>query len=1176
MPDDAAGVKVAVRVRPFNSREEKRNAKLIIAMDGNVTTIQDPSKPDEPPRKFTFDYSYWSHDGFVKREGDEYLLPADDRYADQERVFRDLGQGVLDNAFAGFNTSLFAYGQTGSGKSYSMVGYGANTGIVPVTCEHLFRAIVESESTTKRFQVTFSMLEIYNERVRDLLVANPPPSGLQVRQRGRGGAFFAVGLTRVPVASYDEINRRMEQGTKNRTTASTNMNATSSRAHTIVTIQFDQITLEGGRETTKSSEINLVDLAGSERASSTGAQGDRLKEGSAINQSLSALGKVISALADESLGKQKVHVPYRESMLTRLLANALGGNSKTVMIAALSPADINHDETLSTLRYADRAKKIKTKAVINENPTDKLIRELKEENARLKAKLDGSGSDDTGGTNDVTPAGPTMLDAAMIESLRLKVENEMRAKLLADQTPQEPQGLSAEEVAAMQTKMQAQMEEQLQRDLQAKLDEEKARLDEERATMQAQLEENLRTLKLDMEWEEAQRRARDEEQALDKEHDELERKRRTVPHLVNLNEDPQLSHVICHFLDKPANVLGLRDDGDPPDIQLRGIKLRKRHAVIMMEEERGSIQCTAPGATVKLNGRRLNDETELRHLDRLLFGSNLLFLYINPLAPQLTSKGTPADVDWDFAMDEIARFEGFDTNTSGLTLEQLRTRDQVLELLPMISEANAISEEMLKKRKFEVALLSPLFMGRPRGSPTEVQVLVTNEHNKNTSFWGRGKFMDKRYQFQDMYQMWVDDDVEEPEAMMGLPEDDMDPFYEAAGDVLVGISSFQLSTLAFCMDNTDTRMLTNHMGGDEGSVTAALVPCTLQGQPRNDYIEDPNDFVGEQFSFQVNLQSVYVKSARFTSGLYCRFCGRDEGEQYESRMVAGTDTVVFDQTFQIDFEKVTEEVLHWLENGWLTIRVFGRQRETVADAKLSRIHKEQIKRETGKGTAASGANGESNESDEGGESGQSGEDDSDTDDGGHSITHSDDGNSDSDRRDNDCSDNDSDKAEETEPAVRVDEPSCAANVSGAGQRLAPAGQVPVGVAAAANKANLAVAGTARTRVVPSPSAASVPESVPATAQPHQPAVPAEDVRVTQAVQALQGWAGKSPEEHTFHGLFQDLRSILVAPDSAAWQATKLPVSHLEEAVVKRADTPGHVPVHPQLQSQRQSQVCVLL
>eukprot|EP00051_Salpingoeca_urceolata_P018837 m.267855 g.267855 ORF g.267855 m.267855 type:complete len:224 (+) comp19290_c0_seq4:23-694(+) len=157
----------------------------------------------------------------------------------------------------------------------------------------------------------------------------------------------------------------------------------------------------------------------------------------------------------------------------------------------------------------------------------------------------------------------------------------------------------------------------------------------------------------------------------------------------------------------------------------------------------------------QLNGRRLNDETELRHLDRLLFGSNLLFLYINPLAPQLTSKGTPADVDWDFAMDEIARFEGFDTNTSGLTLEQLRTRDQVLELLPMISEANAISEEMLKKRKFEVALLSPLFMGRPRGSPTEVQVLVTNEHNKNTSFWGRGKFMDKRYQFQDMYQVVV-------------------------------------------------------------------------------------------------------------------------------------------------------------------------------------------------------------------------------------------------------------------------------------------------------------------------------------------------------------------------------------------------------------------------------------
>ena len=182
----------------------------------------------------------------------------------------------------------------------------------------------------------------------------------------------------MPVGNYQDIERRIVEGTENRTIAATNMNATSSRAHTVVTIHFDQVSKHDYGETKKTSVINLVDLAGSERASSTGATGDRLKESTNINRSLSTLGNVISALADISSGaKRKIVVPYRESVLTKLLQNALGGNSKTVMIAALSPADVNYDETLGTLRFADRVKRIRNMVVVNENPTDKLIRELK-------------------------------------------------------------------------------------------------------------------------------------------------------------------------------------------------------------------------------------------------------------------------------------------------------------------------------------------------------------------------------------------------------------------------------------------------------------------------------------------------------------------------------------------------------------------------------------------------------------------------------------------------------------------------------------------------------------------------------------------------------------------------------------------------------------------------------
>lgn len=234
------------------------------------------------------------------------------------------------------------------------------------------------------------MLEIYMEQVNDLLSKQTKQGGLQIRQHPSQGFFYAQDLSKIPVGDYKEIEQEIEKGTAKRTVASTQMNATSSRAHTVVTVTFDQIFKGANGETKKSSVINLVDLAGSERADSTGATGDRLKEGANINKSLSALSNVIKALADLSSNpkKRNIMVPYRDSVLTKLLQNALGGNSKTIMIAALSPADINYQETLSTLRYADRAKQIKTKAVVNENQVEKLIRQLKEENERLRLQLE--------------------------------------------------------------------------------------------------------------------------------------------------------------------------------------------------------------------------------------------------------------------------------------------------------------------------------------------------------------------------------------------------------------------------------------------------------------------------------------------------------------------------------------------------------------------------------------------------------------------------------------------------------------------------------------------------------------------------------------------------------------------------------------------------------------------
>ena len=376
-------VKVAVRVRPFNTREKQNDSTSVIIMPGNnQTKIIDENGKE---KTYTFDHSFWSHDGYKELENG-YLEPVEEKYADQKFVYNAVGKEILDNAWEGYHCCLFAYGQTGSGKSYSMVGYGANKGIVPISCDEIFNRINQNVQPDKKYEIQVSMLEIYNEKVQDLLIDpnKRPQGGLKIRQSTVLGVFVE-GLTKYPVTSYDEINRKMEEGYRNRTIGATLMNATSSCAHTIVMIDFRQLTQVGKKTTTKISMINLVDLAGSERLGSTGATGDRLKEGCNINKSLLILGNVINCLADKAIGKAKnVLPPYRDSALTRILQNALGGNSKTVMICALSPASINYEETLSTLRYADRAKKIQNKAVINESEHDKMIRLLREENSGLK------------------------------------------------------------------------------------------------------------------------------------------------------------------------------------------------------------------------------------------------------------------------------------------------------------------------------------------------------------------------------------------------------------------------------------------------------------------------------------------------------------------------------------------------------------------------------------------------------------------------------------------------------------------------------------------------------------------------------------------------------------------------------------------------------------------------
>ncbi|XP_071948692.1 kinesin-like protein KIF14 [Antedon mediterranea] len=385
--EDGFSVTVAVRVRPFSEREIKSSTSTcVVSMQGNETFVKTKSANAS---RFCYDHCFWSFD---KKNGD---------FADQTLVYNKLGKPLLISAFEGYNTCLFAYGQTGSGKSYSIMGYGKERGIVPQFTEDLYARIENPEEEHVSYNIEISFFEIYNEKIHDLLAtaSDKGRKSLRVREHPTLGPYVE-GLSIYVAKSFADICGWIELGNKQRATASTGMNDKSSRSHSVFTIIMTKTKIENleGDDLVHrvTSRINLIDLAGSERCSSAVTTGDRLKEGASINKSLLTLGKVITNLCDKSMNKKmKTFVPYRESVLTWMLKDSLGGNAKTAMIATISPSSIHIEETLSTLRYAKQARSIINAAKVNEDPNARLIRELRAEVDNLRRCRKGCTTSDS-------------------------------------------------------------------------------------------------------------------------------------------------------------------------------------------------------------------------------------------------------------------------------------------------------------------------------------------------------------------------------------------------------------------------------------------------------------------------------------------------------------------------------------------------------------------------------------------------------------------------------------------------------------------------------------------------------------------------------------------------------------------------------------------------------------
>ncbi|OAD56870.1 Kinesin-like protein KIF16B, partial [Eufriesea mexicana] len=336
-------------------------------------------------RKYGFDYCFDSSD------------PGSPSFADQARIYHTLGRSVLDALFTGYNSCLVAYGQTASGKTYTMMGTKEDPGLTPRLCEGLFARIEEESKNESNYVVSVSYLEIYNERVRDLLKPSSSTGGLRVREHPRLGPYVQ-GLTHHLVRTLESLMSYVEEGTKARKTASTLQNSCSSRSHALLTIGVAEASQGVGNGVSSrrkeilprgGSKLRLVDLAGSESAATCSGV-HRLKEGANINKSLVALGNVISALAERGTtgsGPGRRFIPYRDSSLTWLLKDALGGNATTIMLATISPASGSYNETAHTLRFAQRAQSVVNRPVVNEDPVARIIRELRAEVARLRSML---------------------------------------------------------------------------------------------------------------------------------------------------------------------------------------------------------------------------------------------------------------------------------------------------------------------------------------------------------------------------------------------------------------------------------------------------------------------------------------------------------------------------------------------------------------------------------------------------------------------------------------------------------------------------------------------------------------------------------------------------------------------------------------------------------------------
>ncbi|XP_055378395.1 kinesin-like protein KIF13A isoform X4 [Condylostylus longicornis] len=968
-------IKVAVRVRPFNRRELELGTQCVVEMESQQTVLHNPMSLDKMDRKqpktFAFDHCFYSID------------PDASIFASQEVVFNSVGRDILENAFQGYNACIFAYGQTGSGKSYTMMGSQDQKGIIPRLCDELFAHIADKTTNDLIYKVEVSYMEIYNEKVHDLLDPKPNKQSLKVREHNVLGPYVD-GLSQLAVTSFKDIDNLMTEGNKSRTVAATNMNAESSRSHAVFSVVLTQtlIDAQSGVTGEKVSRMSLVDLAGSERAVKTGAVGDRLKEGSNINKSLTTLGIVISKLADQSSGKNRndKFVPYRDSVLTWLLKDNLGGNSKTVMVATISPAADNYEETLSTLRYADRAKRIVNHAVVNEDPNARIIRELRLEVEQLKNMLKHATGSPVGDRVDIHDK------LAENENLMKIMSQTWEEKLVKTERIQnerqqalEKMGISVQASGIMVEKNKYYL---VNLNADPSLNELLVYYLKERTLVGGRSingqQQDIQLSGLGIQPEHCIITIEDGGLFMEP----IQNARcfvngSPVIHKIPLHHGDRILWGNHHFfrVNCPKSANNMNNMSSEPQTPAQQIDYNFARDEIMQNELSNDPIQTAIAALerqheedkqVALEKQRQEYERQFQQLRNILSPSTPYPPYA-PYDPLRLGKITPCTPTSQMRVEKWAqeRDEMFKRS-----LGQLKT--DIMRANALVQEANFLAEEMEKKTKFSVTLQIPpanLSPNRRRGAFVSEPAILVKRINSGSQIWTMEKLENKLIDMREMYQEHKegvlpiiepeidDDDDEDPEK-----EKTLDPFYESQENHnLIGVANIFLEVLFHDVKLDYHTPIISQQGEVAGrlqieiSRTAGQLPqdrmCesastnSSDDSRDDDYVNDPSQ---NQITCRVTIKQASGLPLSLSNYVFCKYTFW--GHQECVVPVTNAEVPNLDQNRTFNFEhtkdytvSISEEFLEHCAEGALSIEVWGHRSAGFSKTKGWDVEQQQAK-----------------------------------------------------------------------------------------------------------------------------------------------------------------------------------------------------------------------------------------